>query len=102
MVSTLSAICRKTEIFLVISTIESTTALIGCNKSITKLQLCSEKPHNPDFPDDLGIQKPMDLKMTLNLISMAEFNDDESTILVNIILGLFWNDTRITLEYPNK
>ena len=87
---------------LVFILIDYTNALLSCNQNVTKLQLCSEKPHNPEFPDDLGIQKPMDLKMTLKLISLSEFNDNENTILVNIILGLFWNDTRITLEYPDK
>jgi len=42
----------------------------------------------------------MVIETHLNLITFAEFNDDESTIVINIIFGLFWNDTRLSLKTP--
>ena len=76
-------------------------ALVSCNDTeILKVQLCSVRPHSPSHPDIVTPGQKMILEMSLNLISVAEFNDDESTILINIILGIFWNDTRVSLLTP--
>ena len=75
-------------------------ALISCNDTVSKVQLCSVRPHSPSHPDIITPGQKMILEMSLNLISVAEFNDDESTILINIIFGIFWNDTRISLLTP--
>ena len=76
-------------------------ALVSCNDTVSKVQLCSVRPHSPSHPDIVTSGQKMILEMSLNLISVAEFNDDESTILINIIFGIFWNDTRISLLTPS-
>ena len=77
-------------------------ALVSCNDTdVLKVQLCSVRPHSPSHPDIVTPGQKMILEMSLNLISVAEFNDDESTILINIIFGIFWNDTRISLLTPS-
>ena len=87
---------------ITILSIDLSEALINCNKTVSKLQLCSVKPHNPEFPDMTSKEGPMDLKMTLNLVSVAEFDDEDNTLLLNVIHGFVWRDTRITLEYPDN
>ena len=86
-------------IFLTFS-ISCVRALVSCNETVLKVQLCSVRPHSPSHPDIVTPGQKMILEMSLNLISVAEFNDDESTILINIIFGIFWNDTRISLLTP--
>ena len=85
-------------------------ALISCSqKNVTQLQLCSVENFGEEneyhnlygYPDVKSVGDPMSVKTALTLISMAEFSDEQSTILLNVILSLDWNDTRISM-LPNK
>ena len=94
-------------LFLVVQIlVQYSYALVNCDQSnATKMQLCSvsqfgEKNEFHDlygYPDAKSGGEPMNLHTALTLISIAEFNAEQNTILLNIILSLFWNDTRISL-----
>ena len=85
-------------------------ALISCSeKNVTQLQLCSVENFGEEneyhnlygYPDIKSVGDPMLVNTALTLISIAEFNDEQSTILLNVILSLDWNDTRISM-IPKK
>ena len=40
----------------------------------------------------------MELVPVVNLVSIAEFDEDHSTILLNLVVTLYWKDTRIALK----
>ena len=42
--------------------------------------------------------KPMELVPIVNVVSIAEFDENHSTILLNLVVTLYWKDTRITLK----
>ena len=43
-------------------------------------------------------EKPMELAPVVNLVSIAEFDENHSTILLNLVVTLYWKDTRIALK----
>ena len=40
----------------------------------------------------------MELVPVVNLVSIAEFDENHSTILLNLVVTLYWKDTRIALK----
>ena len=52
--------------------------------------------------DKLG--KPLTLRSVVNVMDVAEFDENESTITLNILFSVNWNDTRIKVESntPNE
>ena len=81
-------------------------ALISCSeKNVTQLQLCSVENFGEEneyhnlygYPDVKSVGVPMSVKTALTLISIADVNAEQNTILINIVISLFWNDTRISL-----
>ena len=71
------------------------------NESLTERKFCVVKnnsenyePYDPDWKPG----KPLSLFIHLTLVSIAEFNED--SILMNIILTYYWNDTRVTMTQP--
>ena len=93
--------CHLFMLFMVITlSFENIEALISCNQlNVTKAQLCMVNDTNPDihgYPDSKP-GEPLDLKTALTLTSIADVNAEQNTILINIVISLFWNDTRISL-----
>ena len=80
--------------------------LISCDsKNVTKTQLCIMDENNVDihdYPDTKDDGEPMEVKTALTLISIAEINSEQNTISLNIILSLFWNDSRISMLKANN
>ena len=81
-------------------------ALVSCNtKNVTKTQLCTMDENNidiHDYPDTKDDGEPMEITTALTLISIAEINSEQNTISLNIILSLFWNDSRISMLKANN
>ena len=50
------------------------------------------------WPDLFLSGNPLNIYSNLIIDSIPEFNEDEGTITVNVILKLLWNDTRITFK----
>ena len=76
-------------------------ALVQCNGTVTKLQLCSiDKNYNKMHT----MGKPGTVWSSINLNQIAEMNEHEQTITLDLVLSVWWYDQRITLEsnYPNK
>ena len=87
-----------TVILCLISTGE---ALVQCNETVTKLQLCSiDKNYNKMHT----MGKPGTVWSSINLNQIAEMNEHEQTITLDLVLSVWWYDQRITLESndPNK
>ena len=79
--------------------------LVTCNKNITKLQLCSLFDEYEKGRSDLKITgKPMKIWSSISVFKIAEVSEDTNTITLNLLLSIWWYDTRITLESndPNK
>ena len=76
-------------------------ALVQCNGTVTKLQLCSiDKNYNKMHT----MGKPGTVWSSINLNQIAEMNEHEQTITLDLVLSVWWYDQRITLESndPNK
>ena len=70
-------------------------ALVQCNETVTKLQLCSiDKNYNKMHT----MGKPGTVWSSINLNQIAELNAQEQTITLDIVLSVWWYDQRITLE----
>ena len=81
-----------TVILCLISTGE---ALVQCNETVTKLQLCSiDKNYNKMHT----MGKPGTVWSSINLNQIAELNAQEQTITLDFVLSVWWHDQRITLE----
>jgi hypothetical protein len=85
-------------VYLLLS-IRSTTALVKCNGTVTKLQLCflSDKY---DKGKPAG-KWPMKMVSSVTTFKIAELDENQNTITLNLLLSVMWNDTRITLETDN-
>ena len=81
--------------------IGTSEALVQCNGTVTKLQLCSiDKNYNKMHT----MGKPGTIWSSINLNQIAELNEHEQTITLDLVLSVWWYDQRITLESndPNK
>ena len=87
---------------LLLFSIRSTTALVKCNGTVTKLQLCflSDKYDKGKPPEKL----PMKMVSSVTTFKIAELDENQNTITLNLLISALWNDTRITLETddPNE
>ena len=83
----------------------SSDQLPDCNGgSSVKLKICIidkniTKSYESAFPD-YSPGQPSVVKSSLILNSIAEFNSD--TVLINVILTLFWNDSRLSLKIDDR
>ena len=88
-------------VFLLLS-IRSTTALVKCNGTVTKLQLCFlfDKYDKGKPPE----KWPMKMVSSVTTFKIAELDENQNTITLNLLISALWNDTRITLETddPNE
>ena len=79
--------------------IKPTKALVKCNETVTTLQLCSlaDKYQN-GVPPGCKDCKPMNLSSSLTVFKIAELDENQNTVTLNLLLSVVWNDTRVTLE----
>ena len=78
----------------------------NCKDVVKEHQICKvdenilEKylKHPPNHLKQSGLIQVMS-KLTIE--SVPEFNSQEGTISVNALLKLIWNDTRISINFPN-
>ena len=72
--------------------------LVSCNETVSKLQLCTlVSDYEQGVPDSVVHKQPTQVSNSVTLLSVAEFNEDQSTISLNVLLAMWWNDTRLTL-----
>ena len=88
---------------LFVSFISIGQALVKCNGTVTKLQLCSlDEVYNkgtPPYCELSGCQgETMRIWSSVTVYKIAELDSVENTLKLDILLSIFWYDTRITLE----
>ena len=75
---------------------------VHCDETVTERQICKTNDIPDTFlarwPDFHISEKLMVITSKLTIDSIPEFNEDEGTITLNILLKLLWNDTRISLK----
>ena len=79
----------------------SVQALIKCNGTVQKLQLCSLHENYNKGVVSTGwdsFELPQTVVSSITLIDIAEFNENENTITLQIILSIRWYATTMTLE----
>ena len=79
------------------------TELISCNETVTKLRICSLVPNYEQGmpPAPLMTKGPTVVSNSITLFSLAEFNEDQSSVSLTVLIAMVWNDTRITLKSNN-
>ena len=74
--------------------------LVSCNETVSELQLCTLVSAYDEGTPDVILQtsgQPTQVISSVTLFSVAEFNEDQRTITLNVLLSFWWNDTRLTL-----
>lgn len=80
---------------LIVFFIGTGEALVQCNGTVTKLQLCSiDKSYNKMHT----MGQPGTIWSSINLNQIAELNAQEQTITLDLVLSVWWYDQRITIE----
>ena len=88
-----------TYFFLMVTSLAFSQALINCNKNATKEQLCSLYDRYEKSRSDWKITgKPMSIKSSVTMLKIAELDQNKNTITLNVLLSIWLNDTRITIE----
>ena len=87
------------------SLLKISKALVKCNGTVTKLQLCflSDKYDKGQPPRCEGC-KPMELLSSVTVFAISELDEQQNTVTLNLLLSAVWNDTRVTIETndPNE
>ena len=73
-------------------------ALVRCNGNVTKLQLCSLVP---DYNKGMSGGKPLRLAASVTVFKISELDENQHTISINLLLSVWWYDTRLTIESNN-
>ena len=84
---------------------KQTTALVKCNRTVSKLQLCFiDEKYDKGAPPGNGVPEPMKMVSSVTVFKIAELDENQNTLTLNLLLSIIWNDTRITLETndPNE
>ena len=92
-------------LFIFHSLIRRSQALVNCNGNVTKLQLCSFVPEYDNGNTDwTSTGKPMKVWSSVTIFRIAELDEDQNTITLNVLLSVWWYDSRIQIEsqHPNK
>ena len=79
----------------------SVQSLIKCNGTVQKLQLCSLHENYNKGVVSTGwdnFKLPQTVASSITLIDIAEFNENENTITLQMILSIRWYATTMTLE----
>ena len=78
--------------------IKTSKALVKCNGTVKKLQLCSlAEKYNKGTPNCQGCD-PLKILTSVAVFKIAELDENKNTITLNALLSVWWNDTRVTLE----
>ena len=93
-ISTVIMIC----IIFFLFCLELIQGLVQCNGTVTKLQLCSlEADYNARSTGKNTKTNgyPLLLKTAVNVLKIAQFDENHNTITLNVLLSVIWNDTRL-------
>ena len=92
-------------ILVLLFSIRSTTALVKCNGTVSKLQLCFiNDKYDKGYTPGNGVPEPMKMLSSVTVFKIAELDENQNTLTLNLLLSVVWNDSRITLETndPNE
>ena len=73
--------------------------LASCDETVTALQLCNllDTDYDRGQPDSVVHKSATRMNTSITLFSVTEMNEDQSTISMNVLLAMWWNDTRLSL-----
>ena len=79
--------------------LKTSKALVKCNGTVTKLQLCSlAEKYDKGTPFPCKGCDALKVSTSVTVLKIAELDENKNTITLNALLSVWWNDTRITLE----
>jgi hypothetical protein len=79
--------------------VKASKALVKCNGTVTKLQLCSlAQKYEQGTPIQCKVCDPLKVLTSVTVFKIAELDENKNTITLNALLSVWWNDTRVTLE----
>ena len=85
--------------------IRTSKALVKCDGGMTKLKLCSlVEKYDKGVPLECKHCDPLEMRSSITVFKIAELDEDQDTITLDLLLSVSWNDTRLTLETndPNE
>ena len=86
-------------IFVLFTLLKISQALVKCNGTVSKLQLCYlPEKYDKGAPPWCHGCDPMKLVSSVTVFTISEVDDIKNTITLNLLLSVVWNDTRLTSE----
>ena len=85
--------------------VKENQALVKCNGTVSKLQLCSlTDKYDKGVPQGCNDCGPIVLYPSVTVFKISEIDEQHNTITMNVLISAVWNDTRVTLETndPNE
>ena len=91
-------------IVIFLSGLELIQGLVQCNGTVTRLQLCSlEADYNARQTGTTGsvnsgglpVMPVMPVTTAINVLKIAQLDENHNTITLNVLLSVIWNDTRL-------
>ena len=85
--------------------VRTSKALVKCDGGLTKLKLCSlVEKYDKGVPLECKHCDPLEMRSSVTVFKIAELDEDQDTITLDLLLSVSWNDTRLTLETndPNE
>ena len=85
--------------------IRTSKALVKCDGGMTKLKICSlVEKYDKGVPLECKHCDPLEMRSSVTVFKIAELDEDQNTITLDLLLSVSWNDTRLTLETndPNE
>ena len=94
---------RWLDIIVLIAFLKISEALNNCNQTVTKLQLCTiDEAYDKGTTGWKQLGHPITLNTSITVFNIAEFNEDNNMITLNVLLSVAWNDYRITLKSKDE
>ena len=102
MISQMTGSIQNLFFYSLLCTLGTTKALIGCNRNVTRLQLCSLEPtYQKGFSRTDNQGEPLKIWSSVHVKEIAELDQHRHTLTLDLVLSIWWYDTRITLESSN-
>ena len=85
-------------IFVFFNIVNFCNGLFNCNETVSILQICKLDPfYAPGKPAWNENDPPLQAEQIITIFNIVEFDVVQSTLTLNLILSISWNDSRLSL-----
>ena len=86
-------------LWLIFTFMSTGQALVRCNGTVTKLQLCHfGTDYDKGFLKAENEEDKAKIWSSVHVFKISEFNENQQTITIDLLLSVWWYDQRLTIE----